>query len=158
MSCTKCATRACELDPPIVSSPPTSYSHLPLTFNRWRGHAHSAPGLLASPTANSYPGAPPVTRPYASTTAGPSNVPRYDPFAPTRNPALPITTPTPHATAPAPVPRPGRHPTSPFENAKAYTLYSHPIQIFPILSSRSDCINYCGVSWYAMITCRHCAI
>jgi E3 SUMO-protein ligase PIAS1 len=71
----------------------------------WRGHAHSAPGLLASPTANSYPGTPPVTRPYASTTAGPSNVPRYDSFA-ARNSALPITTPTPHATAPAPVPRP----------------------------------------------------
>ncbi|KAF8272903.1 PINIT domain-containing protein [Lactarius quietus] len=72
----------------------------------WRGHAHSAPGLLASPTANSYPGTPPVTRPYAGTPAGPSNVPRYDPFAPPRNSTHPITTPTPHATAPAPVPRP----------------------------------------------------
>jgi hypothetical protein len=135
---------------PIVSPPLTLSSHRPLASNRWRGHAHSAPGPLASPTANSYPGTPPVSRPYASTTAGPSNVPRYDPFA-SRNPALPITAPTPHATAPAPVPRPGRHPTSPFENAIAYTLSSHPIQIFPILSSRSDCIKHRGVSWYAVI-------
>ena len=146
---------------PIVLPPLTPISHLPPTLNRWRGHAHSAPGLLASPTTNAYPGTTPVTRPYAGTAAGPSNgVPRYDPFAPPRNPTLPITTPSPRATAtaPAPVPRPGRLPSFPFESAIAYTLSSYPIQTFSILSSRSDRIKYCGVSWCAVITFRHCAI
>ena len=107
---------------PILSSLLTPLSHQLLVLNRWRGHAHSAPGLLASPTANSYPGTTPVTRPYPGSTAGPSNVPRYDPFAPPRNPTLPITTPTPHATAPAPVPRPGRQaPYFPFR--KCYSLH-----------------------------------
>ncbi|KAH9081901.1 PINIT domain-containing protein [Lactarius deliciosus] len=40
----------------------------------WRNQAHSAPGLVAS-TASSYPATPPVARPYAGTTAGPSSVP-----------------------------------------------------------------------------------
>ncbi|KAH9050423.1 PINIT domain-containing protein [Lactarius hengduanensis] len=70
----------------------------------WRNQAHSAPGLVAS-TASSYPVTPPVARPYAGTTAGPSSVPpRYDPFAPPRNPTLPVT--PPQASAPVAVPRP----------------------------------------------------
>lgn len=75
-------------------------------FNRWRGHAHSAPGTLSSPNTNAYPAAPPVPRPHIGPTAGPSNAPRYDPslFAPPRNPALPRTTSSPHA--PATLPRP----------------------------------------------------
>ncbi|KAI9462377.1 PINIT domain-containing protein [Lactarius psammicola] len=70
----------------------------------WRSQAHSAPGLLGSSTTNSYPGTPPGSRPYAGTTAGPSNAPRYDPFAPPRNTTLPIT--TPQANPPVAVPRP----------------------------------------------------
>jgi hypothetical protein len=39
-------------------------------------------------------------------TAGPSNAQRYDSFAPPpRNPTLPMTTPSPHASAPAALPR-----------------------------------------------------
>ncbi|KAI9445023.1 PINIT domain-containing protein [Lactarius indigo] len=71
----------------------------------WRNQAHSAPGLIASSTASSYPGTPPIARPYAGTTPGPSSVPpRYDPFAPPRNPTLPVT--PPQASAPVAVPRP----------------------------------------------------
>ncbi|KAH9968782.1 PINIT domain-containing protein [Russula dissimulans] len=83
----------------------------------WRGPAHSASVSLSSPTANAFPGGPPVPRPYAGTTAGPSNAtPRYDPFAPSsRNPALPVTTPSPHPSTPASVPRPSiRFKPSPF--------------------------------------------
>ncbi|KAH9982666.1 PINIT domain-containing protein [Lactifluus volemus] len=72
----------------------------------WRGHAHSASGLMASPSANSYPGAPPVNRPYMGTTAGSSNPPRYDSFtSSSRNPTLPIPTPVPHTNVPAAPPR-----------------------------------------------------
>ncbi|KAI0307987.1 PINIT domain-containing protein [Multifurca ochricompacta] len=82
----------------------------------WRGHAHSAQGLLAPPTANSYQGASPAARPYLGPTAGPSNPPRYEPFAPPpRNPTLPITTPSPHTSTPATLPRPAiRFKPSPF--------------------------------------------
>jgi E3 SUMO-protein ligase PIAS1 len=76
-------------------------------FHRWRGHAQSASGLMASQGANSYPGAP-VNRPFIGTTAGPSNAPRYDPFPSSRNPTLPLTTPVPHTSTPAALPRPGR--------------------------------------------------
>src|SRR6266850_1586819 len=76
--------------------------------HRWRGPAHSTQATSSSHTTNSYPGAPQVTRPYINNTAGPSSMPRYDPFAPPpRNPpTLPMTTSSSHSTAPATVPRP----------------------------------------------------
>jgi hypothetical protein len=84
-----------------------AHRELSTMFHRWRGHAQSASGLMASQAANSYPGAAPVNRPFMGTTASPSNAPRYDPF-PSRNPTLPLTTPVPHTSAPAALPRPGR--------------------------------------------------
>ncbi|KAI9512924.1 PINIT domain-containing protein [Russula earlei] len=83
----------------------------------WRGHAHSTPGTLSSPTLNSYPGASSVPRPYVGTTASPSNTAaRYDPFGhPSRNPTLPVATPSPHPNTPTTLPKPSiRFKPSPF--------------------------------------------
>ena len=127
--------------PPFPSSHSIHIStHSSLILKRWRGHAHSAPGTLSSQSTNHYSGLPSVTssvtRPYINPTAGPSNAQRYDSFAPARNPTLPMT--TPHANAPAAVPRPCMSTFPPFETIRVSDLYYIAIQFKPSPFFRVD--------------------